>query len=177
MLGVKVGPSYSISFWLKLLFPNCEWKRNAQVKLVQYLSLMKLPSSWIWIQNRCLYPIKIKSKKPNFETKLMKVRYMSKAENLSYLGLPNSMLTPTFFCKCDASSWSEPTHTLVPRRQEFRYPTRNGCMGWFTQINASTWAAYKLITYVHAFTLSLQLRPHTPTLLTPSSSSIDEVFP
>jgi hypothetical protein len=31
--------------------------------------------------------------------------------------------------------WGEPTCTLVPCRQWFRYPTRIECMGWFAQIN------------------------------------------
>ena len=30
--------------------------------------------------------------------------------------------------------WGEMTRTLVPWRQEFRHPTRNEYMGWFTQI-------------------------------------------
>ena len=33
--------------------------------------------------------------------------------------------------------WGEPTGTLVPWRQGFRYPTRNECMGCFTQICGS----------------------------------------
>ena len=30
--------------------------------------------------------------------------------------------------------WGETTHTLLPWRQGFRHPTRNKCMGRFTQI-------------------------------------------
>ena len=31
--------------------------------------------------------------------------------------------------------WGEPTRIMVPWKQGFRHPTRNECMGWFTQIS------------------------------------------